>query len=218
MFRAVLYVQWKWARLLVLVASFAVFALPLYSVQGVALVGAGKLTPTEFLDGHAAFGALYPLAAGLVALLIGLSAWAADHAGRHVYALSLPVPRWHFVLMRLGAGLVLLAVPTLALWFGALLSAAGTALPIGLQSYPTLLTLRFALAALISFGLFFAISSGTTRTAGWILGGLLAWVLAQLLLNAVGVKTDIVSPLLDRLTTWPGPFDVFTGRWVLLDV
>ena len=218
MFRAILYVQWKWARLLLLMAAFVLFLLPLYSVQGIALVGFGVFAPAEFLDGHAAFGALYPLAAGCLGLGLGMSAWGADHAGRHVYALSLPVPRWQFVLLRLAAGLVLLAVPVFTFWLGALVAAAGSTLPLGLQAYPTMLALRFALATLVSFGVFFAISAGTARAAAWILGLFLVWLMVQLGLDALGVKVDIVTPVLDALTTWPGPFDVFTGRWVLIDV
>ncbi|MBK6781647.1 MAG: hypothetical protein IPG75_19235 [Gemmatimonadetes bacterium] len=47
---------------------------------------------------------------------------------------------------------------------------------------------------------------------------LVAWVLAQVLLSSAGARADMVGPVLDRLLTWPGPFDVFTGRWVLIDV
>ena len=34
MFRAILYTQWKWCRLVILLATLAAFALPLLSVQG----------------------------------------------------------------------------------------------------------------------------------------------------------------------------------------
>ncbi|MBK6422984.1 MAG: hypothetical protein IPF77_12355 [Gemmatimonadetes bacterium] len=66
--------------------------------------------------------------------------------------------------------------------------------------------------------MFFAVAAGTSRTAAWVLALLAAWVLAQVLLSSVGAQVDLVGPVLDRLFTWPGPFDVFTGRWVLIDV
>ena len=218
MFRAILYVQWKWTRLLVLTATIATFALPLLSLQGLPLVQEGQLTPVEFLDLHAAFGWSYPLAATFLALLLALRTWSADQAGRHVYALSLPLPRWHFVLLRLGAGLTLLAIPVAAVWLSALISATSVTLPTGLRAYPSLLALRFSLAALFLFGLFFAITAATARSARWILGALAVWLGAQLLLIAAGSGVDLINPVINALVSWPGPFDVFTGRWVLIDV
>jgi hypothetical protein len=129
-----------------------------------------------------------------------------------------PSPRERLVLLRLGAGLVLLAIPLATLWIGCLLAVAGSPLPTGLTAYPNLLALRFLFATLVAFGLFFAVVTGTARAAGWVLALLVAWMLAQVLLSSAGSRADIVTPVLERLLTWPGPFDVFTGRWVLIDV
>ena len=217
MFRAVLFTQWKWIRLALVPAALLSFLLPLLSVQDLAAVQDG-LSPARFLEGHAQMGVLYPMLGAMIALLVATGAWAADHAGRHVYALTLPLARERLVLLRLGAGLVLLAIPLATLWFGCLLAVAGSPLPTGLTAYPNLLAPRFLFATLVSFGLFFAVVTGTARAAGWVLALLVAWMLAQVLLSSAGSRADIVTPVLERLLTWPGPFDVFTGRWVLIDV
>lgn len=217
MFRAVLFTQWKWIRVALLPAAVLAFLLPILSVQDLAAVRDG-LPPARFLEGHAQMGSLYPMLGALIALLVASGAWAADHAGRHVYALTLPIARERLVLLRLGAGLALLAIPLATLWLGCLFAVAGSPLPIGLTAYPHLLALRFLLATLVAFGLFFAVVTGTARAAGYVLALLAAWILAQMLLSSAGSRADLVTPVIERLLTWPGPFDVFTGRWVLIDV
>lgn len=217
MFRAILYTQWKWARLALLPVAVLGFLLPVLSVQDLRAVQEG-LSPARFLEGHAQMGALYPMLGALLALLLATSAWAADHAGRHVYALTLPIERGRLVLLRLGAGLVLLAIPFLTLWVGCLVAAVSAPIPVGLAAYPHLLALRFLLASIVAFAMFFAIAAGTARSAGWVLALLAAWALAQVLLSSAGSQVDLLTPVLDRVFTWPGPLDVFTGRWVLIDV
>lgn len=218
MFRAILYTQWKWSRVLLLLAALLAFALPALSLQGVTGAGGDSWYGADLLGYLSSFGSIYPMLAAAIAVLVAVTAWAADHSGRHLYALSLPVQRWQFVLLRAGACLLLLSGPILALWLGALLAVSSSDIPLGLHAYPTLLALRFALATLVAFGFFFAISAGTARTAGMILGICLGLILAEVILGLVGSKVSILRPMLDALFTWPGPFDVFTGRWMLIDV
>lgn len=218
MFRAILFTQWKWARLPLLLGVVAAFGLPLVVVQPLPSLfseDAGASLAIEFM---ASFGPMFPLLATLLGLILAVSAWAADHAGRHVYALSLPLPRWQLVLYRLGSGLTLLALPLLALWFGALLSTSIIDLPAGVRAYPSLLGLRFALAALVAFALFFSISAGTTRTAGAVLGTIVGLLLAQWVLALVDSDLNLLGTLIDALFVWPGPLDIFSGRWMLIDV
>jgi hypothetical protein len=109
-------------------------------------------------------------------------------------------------------------LPSVSFWIGALLATAAIDLPDGLHAYPSALAVRFTLASLVAFSVFFAVSAGTARTAGYILvvvGGLLA---AQLLLTTAGGGFDPLAYVIDRLVSWPGPFEVFTGRWALIDV
>ncbi len=218
MFRQILFTQWKWAGIGVVVAGVAAFALPILTVQQ-----AGVADPT-WLDARALLPVLeewsraYPALAMAIGLLLGTTAWSRDHRNQHVYALSLPLPRWHYVLLRYGAGLVLLGVPAVTLWLGSVLSASMASVPPGLQAYPHALGLRFALAALVAYSLFFAISAGTARTAGYVLSIVGVLLVGQLLLQIAGAEANLVTPVFDRMITWPGPFDIFVGRWMLIDV
>lgn len=218
MFRQLLYTQWKWSRLVLLVTVFAGFALPLLSVQGIRPTALGRFDVQAMLASESAWGLLYPIVAAGVALILALTTWGPDHRGRHIYALSLPVPRWHYALLRFGAGCVLLAVPVFAVWLGALVAASATRLPPGLEAYPTALALRFGLAAFVAYATFFAISAGTNRTAGVVLAVIGGLVLVQLILIIADTNLDIVGPVLVRLFVWPGPLEIFTGRWMLIDV
>src|SRR5919198_1084639 len=166
MFRAVLYAPWKWSRLIVVLGTVAAFAIPLLSLQGAARADRGALQAQELLRAVQSWGSLYPLLAVALGLLMAIAAWAADHRGRHIHALTLPIPRWRYVLLRFVAGAVLLAGPILAVMAGASLAVLFATLPAGLQAYPFALALRFALAVLVAFAVFFAISAGTARTAG----------------------------------------------------
>lgn len=218
MFRAILFTQWKWARLPLLLGIVAAFGLPLVVVQPLPSLFAEDAGASLAIEFMASFGPMFPLLATLLGLILAVSAWAADHAGHHVYALSLPLPRWQLVLYRLGSGLTLLALPLLALWFGALLATSIIDLPAGVRAYPSLLGLRFALATLVVFALFFSISAGTTRTAGVVLGTIVGMLLAQWALALMDSDVNLLGTLFDVLFVWPGPLDIFSGRWMLIDV
>ena len=218
MFRMILFTQWKWSRLTVLLGVLAAFTLPLLSVQQ---AGSGDRSAWEarmLLGSVQSWSVLYPALATAIALMIALAAWSADHRGRHVYALSLPLPRWHYALQRFGAGIVLLAVPALALWLGALLASRTVSIPAGLHTYPGALALRFALALAVAYAVFFAITAGTTRTAGYVLAILGGVVVVQVLASAAGMELNLIPFLGDRLLLWPGPLEIFSGRWMLIDV
>src|SRR2546428_4736431 len=164
-----LYSQWKWSRLIVALGSVAAFALPLVSVQGAARADASPLQAGELLQAVQSWGTLYPVLAAALGLLVAIATWAPDHRGRHVHALSLPLPRWRYVLLRFGAGATLLAAPVIAVSAGALLATWSATIPAGLQGYPVALAIRFALAVLVAYTVFFAVSAGTARTARIIL-------------------------------------------------
>jgi hypothetical protein len=217
MFRAILYTQWKWSRLVVLLGVLAGFALPVVSVQNVTAVSSYWAART-MLSSVQAWGTLYPVLGAVLALLIAAIAWAADHRGRHVYALSLPLPRWHYALLRFAAGAALLAGPVLAVWIGGLVATSMVTLPAGLHAYPTMLAVRFALAVLVAYGLFFAISAGTVRTAAYVLGVLGGVIALEVIANAAGANLHLLEKLVLVAVVWPGPLDVFTGRWMLIDV
>jgi hypothetical protein len=218
MFQVILYSQWKWSRLIVVLGTVAGFILPILSVQGATASGDSAMRAAELLQAIQSWGVLYPVLAATLAVLLAIMTWAPDHRGRHVHALSLPVPRWRYAALRFGAGLVLLLPPVLAVLAGAVLATTMTPMPPGLQGYPIALTVRFALAAGVGYAVFFGISAGTSRTAGVLLGMLAAVIVVQVLAGVAGVNLDLFTRLQVVVLNWPGPLAIFTGRWMLIDV
>jgi hypothetical protein len=218
MFRAILYSQWKWSRLSIVLGVVAGFALPILSVQGAGRTDRGPLQTGELLDAVQKWGVGYPVLAAALGLVVAIATWAPDHRGRHVHALSLPLERWRYVGLRFASGVALLVPPVLAVLAGALLASASAPLPPGLQGYPVALAGRFALAVLVAYAVFFAISAGTARTAGIILGALGCVIAVQLLASAANLPLDLLGGLQIAVLNWPGPLAIFTGRWMLIDV
>ena len=219
MFLVILQTQWSWSRLFVLLGVVLAFLLPVLTVQGTGIGDAADSFATrEVLSVVENWSVWYSAMAAGLGLLVATNTWAADHRGKHVYALSLPIPRWHYVLLRFGAGALMLLAPALAMWVSSMVATAATDIPGSLRAYPHALSVRFALAMLVAYSMFFAISAGTARAAGFVLvvvGGILA---AVVLLAAAGSPLDLVGIVADRLLLWPGPLEVFTGRWMLIDI
>jgi len=151
-------------------------------------------------------------------VFVGMAAWTADHAGGHVYALSMPVSRPHFVLLRFAAGVALLLPVILAMGLGTAVATVAVDLPVGLHAYPAQLTARFALASLACFAIFFSISIATKRALLFTLGGVGGVLLAELLVQALGSEVSVTDTVLQLLTRWPGPLSILVGRWALFDV
>ena len=208
MLNAILWSQWKPTRGLVLITSIIAFALPVSSITITSTLRAQDVTRAM-----QQYGALYPMLAALTGLLVAMSAWAPDHAGRHTYALSLPISRSSYAGMRFVAGAAFIGVTAIALLLGALLVALGAAIPEGLHAYP----FRFALAALVSYSVFFAISSSTSQTAGVILGMIATLLLTQFVLTMADVDYNVLEKVIEFLAFRPGLFSVFAGRWMLID-
>jgi hypothetical protein len=136
-----------------------------------------------------------------------------------VYALSLPLPRWQFVLWRFAASATLLAAPVAALSLGAVIASLVARLPAGIHAYPGQLTARFALAALLCLSIFFSIAIATKRAVLLVLGGLGVILLGDLLVNTLADTSFSITALMFRgLTEWPGPLAILMGRWALFDV
>lgn len=213
MFRAILYTQWKGSRVLVLLATIVGFALPLASLRS----ARQSVTAIQFIDAMQQWAGGYAILAAGLGLLIAMTAWQPDHAGRHVYALSLPVSRGRYTLMRMGAGALFMVPPILAVLLGSLLVAASD-VPSGLHAYPFALALRFAFAAAVAYAIFFAIAASTPQTAGVILGLIAAVIFTQYLLSIMGTNEDILEPIVRFIFVKPGVLSIFTGRWMLVDV
>lgn len=215
MFEAILRTQWKATRAMLLLTTLLAFALPLSSLQA----ARDDLSAQQVIATMQSWGGGYSVLAALLGLLVALAAWRPDHVGRHVYALSLPISRSRYTLFRFSAGATFLAPSVIALLIGALVVTFSGAVPQGLHAYPVALTLRFALAAVVSYALFFAIASSTSRTAGFIIAAMAGLVFAQYLLSVVGdSRVDILGPIIDFILYRPGVLSVFAGRWMLIDV
>ena len=218
MFRVVLYGQWKWSRIVVALGTVVGFALPILSVQGATSESTSALKAGELLGMMQSWGVLYPVLAAAIGLVVAIATWAPDHRGRHVLALSLPLPRWRYVLLRFSAGLVLLLPAMLGVLIGAFLASTTATLPPGLEAYPIALAVRFAFATAVAYAVFFAVSAGTTKTAGIILAVIGAFIVVQVVASAAGIQLDLMGPLQVTVLNWPGPLAIFTGRWMLIDV
>lgn len=215
MFEAILRTQWKATRAMVLLTTLLAFALPLASLQS----ASNAYSAQGFVSSMQTWGGGYSVLAALLGLLVALAAWRADHVGRHVYALSLPLTRSRYSLFRFGAGAAFLAPSIAGLLIGALAVTFSGAVPQGLHAYPLALTLRFGFATLVSYALFFAIASSTSRTAGFIIAAMLGLVFAQYLLSVVAnANVNVLGPVLDFILYKPGVLSVFAGRWMLVDV
>lgn len=228
MLRQFLYLHWKSARWAILLFTPVCFALPLLAVR-FAQQNTRGIEP-DFIAGALlmtlqVWVPLFPLIAGLAGVTLALTAWSWDHGNHHIYALSLPLARWEYALQKFLAGLVLLSVPVLALYIGALLGAGMIELPDGLRSYPFALGGRFLLAALIAYALIFALAAGTVKTTvrlvtAFVLFLVFGSLAAEFIQSALGLDR-VYTPfhLMDAvLMRWPGPFHVFGGNWMLIDV
>lgn len=218
MFRVLLYHQWKSVRLPLFALVAVAFAVPLVAVTAITWSDPFASTADNALYLGASMANVYPLLAAAAGLLMATTAWSADHRGDHVYAMALPISRSRYAAMRFGVGVVLLAVPIAALTVGALTAAALVPIPEGLTAYPVALGVRFGLAALVAYAMFFAVSAGTPKTAGYVILALVTVPLLQLLLSALGTDINILRPISFFLFDTPGPFDIFGGRWMLIDV
>src|SRR2546430_1949303 len=138
MFKALMKVQWKWTKGAALLATLLGFAIPLASVQSLVLAYSGDIPPGAISVVRAMqyFGVWYTLLAAGVGLAFAVLAWAPDHRGRHVYALSLPITRSKYAAMRFVSGALFLLLPAVGVLVGTLIAAAITPLPTGLQAYP----------------------------------------------------------------------------------
>ncbi len=215
MFRAILYVQWKWTRLLLVACVLGAAVLPMLTARSDFTGGEAYLSVLGELE---SMGIAYPFLALVTGWVIAAGIWYPDRTGRHVYGMAMPVERWRFVLLRYGAGLLLALVPALALLLANVLVALTVTLPPGLHPYPVSLALRFALAIVVAFSLMFTMMSVEgTVVAKVVAGMVLLCLLVPVAAAWAGEETPFVR-IINMLITAPGPLSVFTGRWMLIDV
>lgn len=220
MFNALMKVQWKWTRVGVLFGVLLGFAIPVASVQTLRIYFADfrETSAGNVVQMMQQAGVLYAMLAAGVGLTIALLAWNADHKGRHIYALSLPVSRARYAGMRFAAGALFLTGPALGVLIGGLVATAVVTIPDGLHAYPIALAIRFYLSSFVAFAIFFAIAASSQRAAAITLGGVATVFLVAFALSAMGVNYDLLDRAGTLLFSEPGLLSVFTGRWMLIDV
>ncbi len=217
MYHVLLLDQWKAVRLPIALACIVAFTIPILSVQFATAEFTFSTAPL-LLSSQVQWGLAYPVLAAGVGLLLGTSAWSRDHRADHVYAMSLPLPRSQYALLKFGAGLLIVVPVVVAIGVGTISASLSATVPEGLTAYPIALTIRFALTTAMAFAIFFAIASGTPRIAGIVLGGATVVTVAMLFLTTVGYGDSIVRPFLTILLGPASPFNAFGGRWMLIDV
>ena len=224
-----LYLHWKGARLMMLPFIVIAFVLPITAVQGFGEFGGSAadeaLYAASLLRSFELWLIAFPMLAIAVGAVPALTVWSWDHVGQHVYALSLPISRTKYTLIKMGAGASLVFLAAAFFWVGSLIATSAAHVPEGIQAYPTLLSLRFLLAALLVYAFLFSLAAGTVRNT--VIGAVVLVVLVVAgdlswsLLDGTAVGRDYMSFeiwLIDGLQTWPSPFRIFTGSWMLFDV
>ncbi len=228
MYKALLFLHWKQVRFALVPAVIASFGLPLLLVSG---MGSPNGSPTASLQAYQIvselndFLYLFPALAAGIGAVLALSAWNWDHQFNHVYALSLPVTRFEYVLNKLLAGFTLALIPAAGLWLGAHVASLSVSLPVGLRTYPNQLAVRYLFALFLMYGLLFAFASGTKATTVKVLSGVVGLVVLGTLGNELlagffpyFADTHVLEAVMRTLVEAPGPFQVFTGNWALIDV
>ena len=123
-----LYVQWKWNRDVLAFYTAVAFTAPLV-ILWIALPHLGLSSARELVS----VGGVIGVASGVIAVLAGLSvAWqgyGVDERGGHIYALSLPITRGRALAIRAATAAVILAIPALGVWLGAVLAMGQVDLP-----------------------------------------------------------------------------------------
>lgn len=228
MFQQILFTQWKSFRMGLIPLAVAAFGLPLLAVQGLGPLPEGyaatRLGLQEVFTSWQLWLGGFPALAFVIGATAALNAWSWDHKTDHVYALSLPLSRSRYAAWKMGAGALLVAVPAVSLWIGALIASASIQIPPGVETYPTALAARFLLAALIAYSMMFAMAAGTIRTTVIVLSTLVGLVVfSGLATNYAaelipGFAFNFTDWLVRSVVEWPGPFDVFAGNWSLIDV
>lgn len=220
MFAAICRIQWKTSATGVALLAALGFLVPLLAVQqaGFSVGDRRGWDLIVMLSAVESAGTLFPVLAVILGLTLSVGAWSADHQGEHVYALTLPVPRWHYVLLRFGAGLLLIVPVTMAVGLGCAAALGSLDLPAGLRGYGGAVTLRFALAACVCYAAMFAIAAGTKRTAAAVFGVLGALIALALILDSFGTSAAFIERSLNLLFLRPGPFEVLVGPWALIGV
>ncbi|HET7025479.1 MAG TPA: hypothetical protein VFI39_09775 [Gemmatimonadales bacterium] len=157
------------------------------------------------------WGLMMPVLAFFAALLLAIITWWPDRRGWWVYALTLPIERARYALMRAAAGGVMLGALALLFWVAAIVATSQAVVPDGLHFYAGTIALRFALALLVCHALWTMLSL-TGRPAAWAVVGI---VVVSIGCELLGIHA--VSWVVNALTGQWSPLHILGGRWMLID-
>ena len=217
MFTAILRSQWRESRLAMVVLAGIAVAVPLLSLRGAGAV-TDPWSSWDLLRATAQWGAAYPILALTAALALAVGAWWPDHRTKHVYALTLPVSRVRYLLLRYAAGLTLLLVISAVLAVSTFVAAIRVPLPTLLHAYPGGITVRFFLSGLSAYTILFALSGLTPRMARLVAAAFLLLVLASIVADLASLGWNPLAGVVDALLSPYSPLAIFRARWMLIDV
>jgi len=217
MFQAVLWSQWRESRLAMVVLAGIALAVPLLSLRGAGAV-TDPWSSWDLLRATAQWGAAYPILALTAALALAVGAWWPDHRTKHVYALTLPVSRVRYLLLRYAAGLTLLLAIAGVLAVSTFVAAIRVPLPTLLHAYPGGITVRFFLSGLSAYTILFALSGLTPRMARLVAAAFLLLVLASIVADLASLGWNPLAGVVDALLSPYSPLAIFRARWMLIDV
>jgi len=217
MLRVVLMSYWRESRIAVLVLAAVAFAAPLLSLRGAGTV-ATPWTTWDLLGAATRWSASYPVIALSAAMALAAGAWWPDHRVKHVYALTLPVPRSRYLLLRYVAGLSLLLGIGGALLIGSILATRRVPLPPLLHAYPFGLVARFCLAGLSAYTILFALSGLTPRMARLLVAVCCGLVIVSVAAELLSLEWNPIAAVVDALLGPYSPLAIFRARWMLIDV
>jgi hypothetical protein len=217
MFAQVLYIQWKWARTELFMYVLAAFLVPVIIIKiGYTMVDSYAISNVLNVMSYA--GVFFGSLALLCAFGMAWRPYIADAQLKHVGPLSLPVPWATFVRLRFLAGATLLLIPTIAVWLGGVIATAATTIPPTLHAYPGGIAIRFLFASLVGYSAAFLLQYVAGKHAVRVaIGIFFAIILIELAANMLGYDS-VMLKVWNLLTTWPGPFAIFSARWMLVDV
>lgn len=216
MLRAILMTHWKWSRGTFVFLGVALVAMPLWAVGLMEGTGITEMEIREILARMEFTGFMYGMLAFVAGTAAAGTSWNADSTSQYVYAMTLPVPRWHFVMLRFAGGAAMLAMATIAQWIGALAATSIATIPPTLHAYPSGLALRFLLASLVAYALAFATLVRGKGPVFWLLGAMACATAIALVLS--GENIEAVRPFVNLFLGSGGIFGVFRGSWMLIDV
>lgn len=211
MFTVILKQVWRDSRWMLLFLAACAVVIVRGAVR-LAVAGPPAVSPDSVLVEAQFWGLMMPVLAFTAATLLSIITWWPDRRGWWVYALTLPVRRERYALMRAGAGGLVLAGLGVVFALAVAIAARGAVGPGGLHLYGAGLVLRFALALLVCHAMW---------TMFALVGRPVAWAVVGIVVVAIGLElfgVHATSWILDALTGRWSPLHVLGGRWMLIDV